>query len=131
MVVVDGLAVVVVVKEDVNEDVLMDAVAEVVDDVVMADLGEKVPSLTKLKDLSVVDRVVLFSSLQPPKKGSNDRLLKSQNRNSPLNLSNWQEPEVELLALVLILKFLLTTTLLELFLEKLLQPLQGEVPMDL
>ena len=70
MVVVDGLAVVVVVKEDVNEDVLMDAVAEVVDDVVMADLGEKVPSLTKLKDLSVVDRVVLFSSLQPPKKGS-------------------------------------------------------------
>ena len=70
MVVVDGLAVVVVVKEDVNEDVLMDAVAEVVDDVVMADLGEKVPSLTKLKDLSVVGSVVLFSSLQPPKKGS-------------------------------------------------------------
>ena len=57
--------------------------------------------------------------------------IRSQNRNSPLNLSNWQEPEVELLALVRILKFLLTTTLLELFLEKLLQPLQGAVPMDL
>ena len=70
VVVIDGLAVVVVVKEDVDEDVLMDAIVEVVDDVVMADLGEKVPSLTKLKDLSVVGSVVLFSSLQPPKKGS-------------------------------------------------------------
>ena len=67
MVVIDGLAVVVVVKEEVEEVVLIDVVVDVV---VIVDLGEKVPNLTKLKDLSVVGSVVLFSSLQPPKKGS-------------------------------------------------------------
>ena len=37
--------------------------------VVRMDLGEKDPNLTKLRFLSVVDKVVLFSSLQPPRKG--------------------------------------------------------------
>ena len=43
-------------------------VVEEVEVVVRMDLGEKDPSLTKLRFLSVVDKVVLFSSLQPPRK---------------------------------------------------------------
>ena len=53
------------VVEVVGEVVVVEVVVDVVVETVF---GEKDPNLTKLRFLSVVDKVVLFSTLQPPRK---------------------------------------------------------------